>query len=98
MRSHMVKTSMLIFGIINLISFSCHMSKKSVLVFTGSPMAIPLVCGALSDENIFPIVKNEAESARLAGFGINSYDQRVFVNKNEVKKALEVINSLKLSV
>ena len=94
----MEKTSMLIFGIINLISFSCHMSKKSVLVFTGSPMVIPLVCGALSDENIFPIVKNEAESARLAGFGINSYDQRVFVNKNEVKKALEIINSLKLSV
>ena len=74
------------------------MSKKSVLVFTGSPMAIPLVCRALSDENIFPIVKNEAESARLAGFGINSYDQRVFVNKNEAKKALEIINSLKLSV
>ncbi|MBJ25503.1 MAG: hypothetical protein CMC91_05120 [Flavobacteriaceae bacterium] len=98
MHSHMVKTSTLIFGIINLISFSCHMSKKSVLVFTGSPMVIPLVCGALSDENIFPIVKNEAESARLAGFGINSYDQRVFVNKNEVKKALEIINSLKLSV
>ena len=94
----MVKTSTLIFGIINLISFSCHMSKKSVLVFTGSPMVIPLVCGALSDENIFPIVKNEAESASLAGFGINSYDQRVFVNKNEVKKALEIINSLKLSV
>ena len=94
----MVKTSTLIFGIINLISFSCHMSKKSVLVFTGSPMVIPLVCGALSDENIFPIVKNEAESARLAGFGINSYDQRVFVNKNEVKKALEIISSLKLSV
>ena len=94
----MVKTSTLIFGIINLISFSCHMSKKSILVFTGSPMVIPLVCGALSDKNIFPIVKNEAESARLAGFGINSYDQRVFVNKNEVKKALEIINSLKLSV
>ena len=94
----MVKTSTLIFGIINLISFSCHMSKKSVLVFTGSPMVIPLVCGALSDENIFPIVKNEAESARLAGFGVNSYDQRVFVNKNEAEKALEIINSLKLSV
>jgi hypothetical protein len=94
----MVKTLMLIFGIINLISFSCHMSKKSVLVFTGSPMVIPLICGALSDENIFPIVKNEAESARLAGFGINFYDQRVFVNKNEAKKALEVINSLNLSV
>jgi len=94
----MVKTSMLIFGIINLISFSCHMSKNSVLVFTGSPMVIPLVYGALSDENIFAIVKNEAESARLAGFGINSYDQRIFVNKNEAKKASEVINSLNLSV
>ena len=72
------------------------MSKKSVLVFTGSPMVIPLVCGALSDDNIYPIVKDEAESARLAGFGINSFDQKIFVNKKQEKKALEIINSLNL--
>ena len=72
------------------------MSEKSVLVYSGSPMVIPLVCGALSNEKIYPIIKNEAESARLAGFGINSYEQKIFVNKNEVKKALGVINSLNL--
>ena len=59
-------------------------------------MVIPLVCGALSNEKIYPIIKDEAESARLAGFGINSYEQKIFVNKNEVKKALGVINSLNL--
>jgi|TARA_B100000965_G_scaffold326853_1_gene289493 hypothetical protein len=72
------------------------MSEKSVLVYSGSPMVIPLVCGALSNEKIYPIIKDEAESARLAGFGINSYEQKIFVNKNEVKKALGVINSLNL--
>ena len=72
------------------------MSEKSVLVYSGSPMVIPLVCGALSKEKIYPIIKDEAESARLAGFGINSYEQKIFVNKNEVKKALGVINSLNL--
>ena len=72
------------------------MSERSVLVYSGSPMVIPLVCGALSNEKIYPIIKDEAESARLAGFGINSYEQKIFVNKNEVKKALGVINSLNL--
>ena len=72
------------------------MSEKSVLVYSGSPMVIPLVCGALSNEKIYPIIEDEAESARLAGFGINSYEQKIFVNKNEVKKALGVINSLNL--
>jgi len=72
------------------------MSEKSVLVYSGSPMVIPLVCSALSNEKIYPIIKDEAESARLAGFGINSYEQKIFVNKNEVKKALGVINSLNL--
>ena len=72
------------------------MSEKSVLVYSGSPMVIPLVCTALSNEKIYPIIEDEAESARLAGFGINSYEQKIFVNKNEVKKALGVINSLNL--
>tara|TARA_B100000614_G_C14545125_1_gene491784 strand:+ start:1567 stop:1785 length:219 start_codon:yes stop_codon:yes gene_type:complete len=72
------------------------MLKKSVLVFSGSPMIIPLIYRALSDENIYPIVKDEAESARLAGFGINSFDQKIFVNKKQEKKALEIINSLNL--
>ena len=72
------------------------MSEKSVLVYSGSPMVIPLVFGALSNKKIYPIIKDEAESARLAGFGINSYEQKIFVNKNEVKKALGVINSLNL--
>tara|TARA_Y100000746_G_scaffold57244_1_gene46260 strand:- start:2407 stop:2625 length:219 start_codon:yes stop_codon:yes gene_type:complete len=72
------------------------MSEKSVLVYSGSPVVIPLVCGALSNKKIYPIIKDEAESARLAGFGINSYEQKIFVNKNEVKKALGVINSLNL--
>ena len=72
------------------------MSEKSVLVYSGSPMVIPLVSSALSNEKIYPIIKDEAESARLAGFGINSYEQKIFVNKNEVKKALGVINSLNL--
>ena len=72
------------------------MSEKSILVYSGSPMVIPLVSSALSNGKIYPIIKDEAESARLAGFGINSYEQKIFVNENEVKKALGVINSLNL--
>ena len=61
-------------------------------------MVIPLISEALLKEKISPIIEDEAESARLAGFGINSFEQKVFVNKGQVKKALKIINSLKLTL
>ena len=91
-----VKTLTQASGITNLTSFNLYMSEKSILVFSGSPMIIPLICQTLSKEKIFPIIKDEAESARLAGFGVNSYEQKVFVNKNEAERALRIIKSLNI--
>ena len=80
-------------------SFNLHaMLEKSVLIFKGSPMITPLISAVLLNEKIFPIIKDEAESARLAGFGANSFEQKVFVNKSQAKKALKIINSLNLTL
>ena len=43
---------------------------------------------ALLEENdIFPIIKDESESARLAGFGSASMMQQLWVAKSDLEKA-----------
>lgn len=41
----------------------------------------------LEENNIFPIIKDESESARLAGFGSAPMMQQVWVAKSDLKKA-----------
>ncbi len=53
------------------------------------------VINELELNSIFPIVKNELESARLAGFGVSSFDQiKLFVFHDEVEKAKNILNKL----
>jgi hypothetical protein len=40
------------------------------LLFTGSIIEVLALKHALAEKKIFPVVKDESESARLAGFGI----------------------------
>ena len=50
--------------------------------FTGSIVEVLALKQALSEKKIFPIIKDESESARLAGFGIsNPTVQQVFLHK-----------------
>ena len=45
----------------------------------------------LEENNIFPIIKDESESARLAGFGSVSMMQQVWVPKSDLEKAKSLI-------
>jgi hypothetical protein len=45
----------------------------------------------LEKHNIFPIIKDESESARLAGFGSATMMQQVWVAKSDLKKAKSLI-------
>ncbi|MAW16671.1 MAG: putative signal transducing protein [Flavobacteriaceae bacterium] len=49
------------------------------------------VKASLEENNIFPIIKDESESARLAGFGSTSMMQQVWVAKSDLKKAKSII-------
>lgn len=50
---------------------------------------------ALNEVNITPVVKDENESARLAGFGMTNLQmQQVFVHHDEVDQALEILNQV----
>ena len=52
------------------------------------------IVNSLNKINIFPIVKNESESARLAGFGIINNEKKIYVHKDEYLKAKESIKSV----
>ena len=45
----------------------------------------------LEENNIFPIIKDESESARLAGFGSAPMMQQVWVATSYLKKAKSLI-------
>lgn len=72
------------------------MSSPSYLhLFSGSSIDVLALRNALAKENISPVVKDEAESARLAGFGQTApLMQRVFVHEDEYDKAKSILKQL----
>lgn len=72
------------------------MSSPSYLhLFSGSSIDVLAIRNALAEENISPVVKDEAESARLAGFGQTApLMQRVFVHEDEYDKAKSILKQL----
>ena len=70
------------------------MSPKYLKIFFGPPVQVINLCNALDEVSIVPVIKDRAESARLAGFGCFSSDQEVWVHPNEEKQAKEVLESI----
>lgn len=64
------------------------------LVFTGNMMDVLKITEALHQGGIRPIIKDESESARLAGFGSHSRLQQVWVHQDEYTASLQLIESL----
>ncbi|CAI8268403.1 MAG: Uncharacterised protein [Flavobacteriales bacterium] len=63
------------------------MTDSFSLLYTGSLIDVQRLKGALEDINIFPIIKDETESARLAGFGAPTMMQQLWVLATELEKA-----------
>ena len=64
-------------------------------IFDGSIFMVARVISELEIIGISPIIKDESESGRLAGFGsAHQGYQEIYVNSNELEKALEVINRI----
>lgn len=70
------------------------MSNAYKKLFYGSTMEVIKICGLLETLDIVPVLKNQAESARLAGFGTLYTDQEVWVHTDEFDKAREVVTEL----
>ena len=64
-------------------------------LFSGSSIEVLALSNALAEKNITPVVKDESESARLAGFGQTApMLQRVFVHEDEYDNAKVILKDL----
>ena len=65
------------------------MTIEYVYFFTGSMIESNALASKLSSHNIKFIIKDEQNSANLAGFGVPNYlfSHKVFVYKNDLEKA-----------
>lgn len=69
---------------------------KFIKIFTGNAIEILALRNELKKQGIAPIIKDNSESARLAGFGIIAPGlQEVFVHKDELDVAFRIVESLK---
>lgn len=72
------------------------MSQAYKKLFYGTAIDVTRICSVLDTLDIVPVVKDQAESARLAGFGTINTDQEVWVYPDEFSKAREALNELGL--
>tara|TARA_R110002051_G_scaffold5108_3_gene27370 strand:+ start:15033 stop:15257 length:225 start_codon:yes stop_codon:yes gene_type:complete len=71
------------------------MDSKYKKVYGGNSIEAHRIELLLNDNSIKPILKDESESARLAGFGTPLPNLiQIFVHQDEVIKALGLINHL----
>ena len=72
------------------------MSQTYKKLFYGTAMDVAKLCSVLDTLGIIPVVKDQAESARLAGFGTLFTDQEIWVNLDEFVRAREAAIELGL--
>lgn len=72
------------------------MSQTYKKLFHGTAIDVAKLCSVLDTLGIIPVVKDQAESARLAGFGTLSTDKEVWVHPDEFEEAREIALELGL--
>ena len=71
-------------------------AQKFIKIFTGNAISVLSLRNALEEQNIVAVVKDDSESARLAGFGMVPPGlQEMFVHEDELDQAIKIIESLK---
>ena len=70
--------------------------KDFIKIFTGSAIDVLSLRNKLEKQNIVAVIKDDSESARLAGFGMVAPGlQEVFVYKDELDQAIRIVESSK---
>tara|TARA_B100001094_G_C17693364_1_gene559104 strand:- start:186 stop:389 length:204 start_codon:yes stop_codon:yes gene_type:complete len=67
------------------------MNDSFTLLCASNVVEAQRVKALLEEHNIFPIIKDESESARLAGFGSAPMMQQLWVVKSDIEKAKSLI-------
>jgi len=67
-----------------------------IKIFTGNAINVLALRNALEEKNIVAVIKDDSESARLAGFGMVAPGlQEVFVHEDELDQAIRIVETLK---
>ncbi|MBO6606750.1 putative signal transducing protein [Psychroserpens sp.] len=67
-----------------------------IKIYSGSFVLVTRVKAELEAQGIVPIIKDEGESQRLAGYGsMNMGFQELFVHEDELDKASEILERVK---
>lgn len=70
------------------------MESNYTRIYTGSFIVAQLIISKLQDVGISPVVKDETESGRLAGFGASVIgSQDLFVHNDELEKARPIVQN-----
>lgn len=68
------------------------METQYMKIFTGNFIMVQRIATLLQDIGISPVIKDESESGRLAGFGSSIQGQQeVYVHKDELDKAVPIV-------
>ncbi len=69
------------------------MSKKKYHhLFTGSSIEVLSICNLLNELKINPVIKDQGESARLAGFGNTTpLIQEIYLHEDEIDKGKKIM-------
>lgn len=63
-----------------------------IKLYEGSFIIVQLIQKKLESQGIVPVIKDEIESARLAGFGVfGSGNQQLFIHESEEREALKIV-------
>jgi len=68
------------------------MSEEYIKVFTESQILVHRLQDLLNEKEIHSRVRNDGESARLAGFGVPSNSSQLFILKKDFEKAKPIID------
>ncbi|WP_452220979.1 putative signal transducing protein [Lacinutrix salivirga] len=67
-----------------------------IKIFTGNFIVVQLIRDRLEAIGINPIIKDESESARMAGFGTFSQGlQELYVNNDELDRSVAIVESVR---
>ncbi len=65
-----------------------------VRLSTSSAIIVDRIATILEQNNVPAMIKNNFESANLAGFGASQNDVDIFVNKSDMAKAQQLVEAL----
>ena len=74
------------------------MSEEYIRVLTDSQIIISRLQNLLAEEQIHSRIRNDNESARLAGFGTPLNASQLFILKKDIEKATPILEAYKAQI